>query len=89
VVKFLQNYDGFIVFACKKKVNADALAETPQDLHGQIRGIGAVERESVPHPGPAEAGMRPKQEDKNFSALILENGKKKSSSGKKLSIFKV
>jgi hypothetical protein len=25
VVKFLQNYDGFIVFACQNKVNADAL----------------------------------------------------------------
>jgi hypothetical protein len=35
-------------------------AETPQDLHGQIRGVGAVERESVPHPDPAGGGDAPK-----------------------------
>jgi hypothetical protein len=44
------------------------VAESPQDLHWQIRGLGAES------PVPARsAGMRPKHDDRNSCAFILRN----------------
>jgi hypothetical protein len=49
-------------------------AESPQDLHGQIRGIEAMERESVPHPGPALAPDAPNRNSTFGLKIFFDKG---------------